>query len=349
MDPAMHVDPATPAHAARSAAHHATAPRRLASPARPASPRQAATVLPATQWRAAARRHRARIAERTDPLMSLHDDGRRHPVYDFLFTYYSQSAGSLQRWHPGLGVVLADDPAGSAAAAEAEEFGQAPRGQWTHYRRVAPDEHPDAPEGGWAVDAAAFAADRATGIAFIRELLSRTAGREAHLGCFGLHEWAMAYRAEVHGVRHATVPLRLGTEGTNEVVESQRIRCTHFDAFRFFAPEARPLNEEQPTRKSMTAMEQPGCLHGNMDLHKWAGKLTPAIPSGLAADCFELAWEIREMDMMASPYDLADWGFEPIRIETPAGRAEYVRRQRAFSERGQVLRSRLLEALAPLG
>lgn len=314
-----------------------------------ATPHQEGTVWPSARWRAAAHAHRARIAERTAPLMALHDDGRRHPVYDFLFTYYSQSAGSLQRWHPGPGVVLADDAEGSAAREEAEEFGQAPRGEWTHYRRVAPGEHPEAPDGGWAVDATAFAEDRATGIAFIRELLHRTAGREARLGCFGLHEWAMAYRSEVHGVRHSTVPLRLGAEGTNAVVEAQRIRCTHFDAFRFFAPEAKPMNEEQPTRRGMAAMEQPGCLHGNMDLHKWAGKLTPAIPSELAADCFELAWEIREMDMMASPYDLADWGFEPIRIETPAGRAEYVRRQREFSERGQELRRRLLEAIAPLG
>lgn len=145
--------------------------------------------------------------------MALHDDGRRHPVYDFLFTYYSQSAGSLQRWHPGLGVILADDAFGSSVAGEAEEFRQAPRGEWTHYRRVAPGEHPDAPKGGWTVDAEAFAADRATGIAFIRDLLGRTAGREARLGCFGLHEWAMAYRSQVHGVRHSTVPLRLGAEG----------------------------------------------------------------------------------------------------------------------------------------
>lgn len=315
---------------------------------RPATPQQADVVLPATQWRAAARAHRARIAERTDPLMALHDDGLRHPVYDFLFTYYSQSAGSLQRWHPGLGVILADDSAGSAAAAEAEEFAQAPRTRWTHYRRVAPGEHPDAPEGGWTVDQETFAADRAMGIAFIRDLLGRTAGRQARLGCFGLHEWAMAYRSEVHGVRHSTVPLRLGADGTNAVVEDQRIRCTHFDAFRFFAPEARALNEEQPTRQTMRDMEQPGCLHGNMDLHKWAGKLTPAVPSELAADCFELAWEIREMDMKASPYDLVDWGFEPIRIETPAGRAEYARRQREFAARGQALRARLLEATSRL-
>lgn len=92
-------------------------------------------------------------------------------------------------------------------------------------------------------------------------------------------------------------------------------------------------------------MEQPGCLHGNMDLYKWAYKLVPAVSSDLLADCFELAWDVREMDMQASPYDLADWGFEPIRIETPEGRAEYVRRQRGFAERGQALRARLIESI----
>ena len=302
-------------------------------------------VLPPEEWLGRARAHRQRIAARTEPIVALHHQGRRHPVYDFLFTYYTHSAGALRRWQPGAGVVLADDAAGSAAAAEAEEFGQAPRSEWTHWRRLAPGEVAGAPEGGWSVDVAAFLRDRAAGVAFIRDLLTRTAGRESRLGCFGLHEWAMAYRSEVHGVRHSSVPLRLGAEGTNAVVEGARIRCTHFDAFRFFAPEARGLNEERPTRESMREMEQPGCLHGNMDLYKWAYKLVPAVSSDLLADCFELAWDVREMDMQASPYDLADWGFEPIRIETPEGRAEYVRRQRGFAERGQALRARLIESI----
>ena len=29
-------------------------------------------------------------------------------------------------------------------------------------------------------------------------------------------------------------------------------------------------------------------------------------------DCFELAADARELDMRASPYDLSDYGFEPI-------------------------------------
>ena len=47
-----------------------------------------------------------------------------------------------------------------------------------------------------------------------------------------------------------------------------------------------------------------------MDLYKWAYKLSPATPGELVADCFELAADIRELDMRASPYDLRDHGYE---------------------------------------
>jgi hypothetical protein len=36
---------------------------------------------------------------------------------------------------------------------------------------------------------------------------------------------------------------------------------------------------------------------------------------------FRLARDVRELDMRASPYDLADLGYPPVRIETPEGRA----------------------------
>jgi hypothetical protein len=65
-------------------------------------------------------------------------------------------------------------------------------------------------------------------------------------------------------------------------------------------------------------------------------------------DCFELSWRIRAMDMQASPYDLEEWGYPPIAIETPGGKAAYVEHQRAFAEEAAVLRGRLAEALAPL-
>ena len=65
-------------------------------------------------------------------------------------------------------------------------------------------------------------------------------------------------------------------------------------------------------------------------------------PSELIADCFALARDIREVDMRASPYDLRALGFDPITIETAAGRADYEAHQRAFSTRAEPLRARLL-------
>ena len=106
------------------------------------------------------------------------------------------------------------------------------------------------------------------------------------------------------------------------------------------------------TERATTALlEQRGCLHANMDLYKWAFKLAPYTPSELIADCFELARDIREVDMRASPYDLAGLGFPPIRIETAGGRAEYEQHQRALAARGEPLREKLIalcEILSPV-
>ena len=49
--------------------------------------------------------------------------------------------------------------------------------------------------------------------------------------------------------------------------------------------------------------------------------------------------------MRASPYDLRDWGFDPVAVETAAGKAEYVRQQREFAVAGATLRERLLAAI----
>ena len=86
-----------------------------------------------------------------------------------------------------------------------------------------------------------------------------------------------------------------------------------------------------------------------MDLYKWAYKLGPAVPGELLADCFELAADVRELDMRASPYDLADAGsHRAVAIETPEGRTEYAAAQREFSRRGAALRQRLLDVCARL-
>ena len=110
----------------------------------------------------------------------------------------------------------------------------------------------------------------------IRRLLVATAGRTPTLGCFGLHEWAMVHRQPRRTRSGTTGRCGSATPGTDEVVESHRIACSHFDAFRFFTDSARPLNTLQPGRDDRPTFEQPGCLHAGMDLYKHAFRLTPA-------------------------------------------------------------------------
>jgi hypothetical protein len=65
--------------------------------------------------------------------------------------------------------------------------------------------------------------------------------------------------------------------------------------------------------------------------------------SELVADCFALAYDVRQVDMRASPYDLTGLGLAAIRIETPEGKREYVDAQRALAARGAALRGHLVD------
>lgn len=240
--------------------------------------------------------HRERLLPYVEPHLARRKAGIKHPVHDFLFTYYAFRPAQLLRWTPGS-TSLPED------------------------RRVL--------------------------VGTLLRLLRATAARPASFGCFGLHEWAMVYRADEN--RHPQ-PLRLGGSATDEVVDTHRIQCSHFDAYRFFTPEAVGLNVLRPGRDDRADFEQPGCLHGTMDLYKHAFRLSPLIPSDLIADCFELAWDVRIMDMRAAPYDMSgvvldptgeEWS--PVRIETAEGKQQYVAAQRGFAERAAPLRQRLIQ------
>ncbi|WP_448615248.1 3-methyladenine DNA glycosylase [Modestobacter sp. URMC 112] len=293
------------------------------------------TAVAEAEWTAREAAHQARVDRWVVPHQQRRRAGVPHPVLDFLFTYYSHPPGRLRRWHPGPGRVLLGD-----AARE--------RLSWPFCTELPARDAAGRPALGVGLDLPAFLERRRDTVAWVAGLLSATAGRPASFGCFGLHEWAMAYRPEGGGVRHDGVPLRLGVDGTAAVVDRHRVQCSHVDAFRFFTPPARPLNTLQPTRETQGELEQPGCLHATMDLYKWAYKLGPATPGELVGDCFELAVDVRELDMRASPYDLAALGYPPVRIETPAGKAEYVAAQRGFAERGAALRARLLAVCTDL-
>ncbi len=276
-------------------------------------------MLDEATWRARADAHDARVGAYVGPHLARRDAGIRHPVHDFLFGYYSQRPAQLRRWHPGHGVTLT--------------AGATSHGTLKGYETTE--------DGGARVTGEHVVGQRVL-LTTLRRLLAATAARPASYGCFGLHEWAMVHRLADDETRHADWPLRLGPAGTDTVVEQHRISCTHFDAFRFFTPTARPLNTLSPGADDRPSFEQPGCLHAGMDLYKHAFRLSPMICSDLVADCFELAWDIRELDMRAAPYDLADLGFEPVRIETAEGKREYAAAQAAFADRGAPLRARLV-------
>lgn len=276
-------------------------------------------VMAQASWQEAAARHRERVAGLTGPRRQRAAAGASHPVLDFLFTYYSYRPAQLQRWHPGPHVVLA----GQAA----EHYLR-----WPGYVR---HEH------GVMLHPGALGQRVTSTARFVADLAHAIRGRAAQLSCFGLHEWAMVYQQPQAQLRHQGAPLRLGAAGTDAVVRSLPLRCTHHDAFRFFTAAARPLNAVQPARTDQMAVEQSGCLHATMDLYKWSYKLAPATPSELVADCLELAAEARELDMRASPYDLSGLGYQPVCIETAAGRAEYVKAQAELASRAAPLRDRI--------
>src|ERR1700759_2994279 len=97
--------------------------------------------------RARAAAHGARVDPLVGDPLARRQAGLKHPVHDFLFTYYSYRPAQLRRWHPGFAV--------------------------------------DAPgHDGVTVDAA-YVADRRPLVEATLRLLSATAARPAHLSCFG--------------------------------------------------------------------------------------------------------------------------------------------------------------------
>ena len=273
------------------------------------------------QWEAARCSHGARLLPFVEAHRARRSRAQKHAVWDFLWEYYHFKPAQLLKWSPGIGVELEDGTA---------DFSDK---QWA------------ATANGAALDIAKFPRHRLEGAREILNLLQATAAREPFHGCFGLHEWAMVYRAPQ--TRHAS-PLRLSDDAIAEFVESQNVKCSHYDAFRFFTPNARPLNVLQPASHNRADFEQPGCIHASMDLYKWAYKFAPWIASELIADCFELARDARWLDMRAAPYDLSEFGVEPIRLETPEGRREYAAHQHAVAARAAPLRARLIVAYREL-
>jgi hypothetical protein len=283
-------------------------------------------VLCQAEWRRVQRDFHSQVEERIGAPLDGRSRGMAHPVSDFLFTYYSFRPGLLRRWSPGGGWIL--------ERAEAADGFPAP------WRSAPPSAKP-----GRALDTAAFPRHRVDALRWTLELLRAVDERPPQFACHGLHEWAMVYRARRR--RHAEVPLRVSPDIVAEVVEAGTLGCSHFDAFRFFTPEARPRNRQTLTPDERIAQEQPGCLHVTMDLYKWAYKFYPWVPSTLILAAFDLAWEARTLDMCASPYDWSDIGLDAVPVETEAGRSDYRQAQRRLTESARPIRRRVIDGYRP--
>lgn len=281
------------------------------------------TVLARDAWLKQAARHEQIVEPWVAPRLARRSLGQSHPVDDFLFEYYPVSPNKLMTWHPGFGVAL------EACDEDLEQFPQ------SAYEFV----------DGHIVIRHSWLEPRVERATQTHNFLKVTGQRPARTGCFGLHEWAMVLGPEE--VRHSSWKLRLTQDEIRATIDEVGLKCTHFDAFRFFTPTAIPLNPIQLTRDDQVEYDQPGCLHANMDLYKYAQKFAPIVGSALVRDTFALAREIRTVDMQVAPYDLADLGVEPIPVETPEGRTEFAKHQLDFSHRAVALRQQLVDALEP--
>ena len=246
--------------------------------------------------------------------------GEAHPVWDFLFSYYSLRPRQLRRWHPGYGVAL-----GGASARPLP----GPR-RLRHARRDG-GRHPRASAG-----------SRADTVAFIADLLRATAAsarptellRAARVGD-GLPDAPTS----------ATSRFRCGWAPRAPTRWSSRCRCA--------AATSTPTGSSpSPPRAAQRRAAEPAVA----GRHRTAGvrarqhgsvqvvlQTRPAGGVG-AADGLprprRRCPRARHACQPVRPGRTTD--FAPIAIETPAGRTEYVRRQQDVADRAAPLRAALL-------
>jgi hypothetical protein len=257
------------------------------------------------------------VEEILEPFLEKRGRHVRQPIEDFLFEYYSFSPNKLRTWNPGFNL----QPAVSWSPSDLKYIFDRDTDTW----KLTPSDFPE---------------KRLKMLRWVIQLQEAMMSRPPAFGCHGLHEWAMVYK--IDEVRHQQLPLRLSPEEIARTVDSLPIRCSHYDAFRFFTPAAEPKNNLNPTYESRIQLEQGGCIHANMDLYKWAYKFHPWLGSELIWEAFLLAREIRYFDMQASPYDLSAFGLNPICIELPEGRQEYTQKQQFFANKARIVREKLI-------
>jgi len=257
-----------------------------------------------------------------------------NPIYNFLHSYYKYSTADLKKYSPGISVALLGARPGVNLDILNEKY-------------MAFNE-----EGGcYDVSTFHIMASGKYGLARLtkdRDVLRATSAKAPFFGCFGMHEWAMLYSGNGTNIvgHQESTPLRVDQKTIDALVGGPgQIRCTHYDAFRFFQPSAKPMNMINTlSRENTPRHEQPGCIHANMDLFRYAYQLYPYISSAVLVDALRLALEARKVDMRASPYDVSAFeGCEvPICVETPQGRKLYIEEQERIASTAVPIRKAIL-------
>jgi len=251
--------------------------------------------------------------------------GKKEAVLDFLLDYYAFRPTKLKVWSPGLLVEVENTPRIRALLSPFKTIESATT---------------------ICLDASALIEKRRKHMQWVLILQKSIAAKPPLFGCYGLHEWAMLYKSEQK--RHPYLSLRVSQQLLDDTVEANPLRCTHYDAYRFFTEPAVPLNEEPLAREEVLQFEQGGCIHNNMDLYKWSFKFYPWLPSELIWKAFNLALKARIVDMEASPYDVRDYGYGAIEIEKPAGMKAYVHKQKELADEAAILRAQWISEITAI-
>ena len=276
-------------------------------------------IISESEWRLRAKNHQSKVDSLISEWRQYKKNAQKHPTLDFLFYYYNLKATRLRLWSPGAGIEL----------------------EGTHDANLLFGYYSKS-KNGFELNPNKFPLNRINTFRWTNKLLENTASQTPVFNCYGVHEWSMIYKSQ--SKRHEQLPLRISQDQLNSFVENTPCNCTHFDAFRFFTKDAKPLIKHPLNRDNQPDYEQSACLHANMDLYKWAYKVFPFISADILLECFELAIQCRYLDMQASPYDLSEFKMEPIEVNLSSGREKYISEQHRLKKIADPLREKLSAA-----
>lgn len=329
--------------------------------------------LDTTTWRAEAVVHRKEMLQLLYPSLHAGDNNNlkyavhavdSNPIFNFLHTYYRYPTNKVLNYSPGLGVQM-----------EGVSVKDVHHSKATHPAQAGPPITAMSTTG--CLSPYGLSLDESSGMAHynganvvkekeVRKLknfmniLTESSMRQPVFNCYGLHEWAMLYSGRRDGVqspdlmnKHQKVPLRVSQEVIDELVEGQKngcsLKCTHYDAYRFFHPSSQGINSiTNLSRKTQTQYEQGGCIHATMDLFKYAFTLYPFCNAELLRKTLHLALAARKIDMRSSPYEVSEYLSEeekaPLRVETVEGRRKFAVEQESLYHRSMPVRAALIIA-----